>query len=350
MAFIALAGIDGSGKSTLARELALRLCETKRAVRLTYEPGGTLLGRRIRQLLLSTAQEQAVVQPPQGTYRLDMETAWLAVQPEPTAELLLFAAARAQHCARLRTWLSRGEIVICDRFSLCTRAYQGAKGISDDTLRTVERIATGGLAPDVTFLLDLDPEIAQERLLHSGKARDQFDAAQASYIARVRENYLREARRDHTIIVMDANLPFPELADMTWRKLCGMIQFIEEGKPMRVGRPSTHEDNIKATFNRFMQEGRVIMPSDLARESGAGVAAVRRVLRTYRLWTPELEAQMKQERARRVNAARRANGFPSLQRQAAAGHPQLALARQARHAAHAHQEPRQTPSQMHDAN
>lgn len=344
--FIALAGIDGSGKTTLARELAVRLCETKRAVRLTYEPGGTLLGKKIRQLLLSTAQEHTISQPPRGMYRLDTETAWLATQPEPTAELLLFAAARAQHCARIRTWLSRGETIICDRFSLCTRAYQGAKGINDETLQTIERVATGGLTPQVTLLLDLDPELAQERLTMSGKVRDQFDSAQAEYIARVRNNYLREARHDRSIVVLDASLPFSQLADLAWHYLCAMLNTIEKGQPiMKVGRPSPLEPVIVATFRQWENEGRVIMPGDLAQETGAGVAAVRRVINVYHLWTPAHEYAMRQERARRVNASRRANGFASLQRQAAAGHPQLVAARRARHAARVHEEHRQLASE-----
>ncbi len=133
--FITFEGLDGSGKSTQARRLYQRLEANGYPVILTREPGGTPISDRIRHIVLDLQQGEV----------------------DPTTEVLLFAAARAQHVAeRIRPQLQCGGIVVCDRFADSTYAYQGyGLGCDLEELRTITQIATRGLRPDVTVYLDL---------------------------------------------------------------------------------------------------------------------------------------------------------------------------------------------------
>lgn len=326
--FIALAGIDGLGKSTLARELAARICEQGYHVRLTYEPGGTRLGRSIRQLLLATAQEQMEF-PAEELYALDTDTAWFAEKPDPLAELLLFAAARAQHCVQIRKWLYDDEVVISDRFSLCTRAYQGARGIKEETIDRVEKIATAGLTPDITLLLDGTVAEAQQRLFWGRRQRDRFESEKSEYMERVRYHYLQAAKHTNGVVIINAMMSPEEVFHQAWTAIFAAMQ--NRGKDMRVGRPSTRRAaSIVRVAQEWKAQNRVLMPKDLAEATGASTTSVRRALRSHGLWDDAEEAAMKQERTRRVNQAKADSGYPSLQRQAAAGHPQLRAAREAR--------------------
>jgi dTMP kinase len=132
--FITVEGIDGSGKTTVANAVAERLRQEGFAVVVTAEPGGTPLGERLRQLLL---REKPL-------------SAW--------AEAFLFLAARAEHVAQvIRPALREGTIVLCDRFADSTIAYQGfGRGLPVDELRRLNEVATGGLHPHLTILLDVD--------------------------------------------------------------------------------------------------------------------------------------------------------------------------------------------------
>ncbi|MEK7765918.1 MAG: dTMP kinase, partial [bacterium] len=132
--FITTEGIEGCGKTTQARLLATRLRREGHTVLLTAEPGGTKLGRSIRAALLTAGR-----------------------RVHPLAEWLLFEADRAQHVREtIEPALRRGAVVICDRYSDSTRAYQGyGRGLGLSFVDRVDRIATGGLRPDLTLLLDL---------------------------------------------------------------------------------------------------------------------------------------------------------------------------------------------------
>jgi dTMP kinase len=134
--FLTLEGPEGSGKSTQAQRLAARLVAAGYPCTVTREPGGTRLGEEIRQILLH------------------------GMSPIPAADALLFNAARAQLAAEvIEPALARGEIVICDRFSDSTLAYQGyGAGQALDALRELARFAVGGLVPDMTVLIDLPVE------------------------------------------------------------------------------------------------------------------------------------------------------------------------------------------------
>src|SRR3990172_3662495 len=141
---ITLEGGEGSGKSTLAAALACALDERGYTVCPTREPGGTLLGRAIEQLFQ---------QPHAG------------ITPIPLAELLLFEPDRAQHVSEIiDPALAAGDIVVCDRYTDSTLAYQGfGRGLDLSFLRTLNEAASGGLEPDLTILLDLPPEVGLAR-------------------------------------------------------------------------------------------------------------------------------------------------------------------------------------------
>jgi dTMP kinase len=163
--FISFEGVEGCGKSTQALRLASSL--GGRAV-LTQEPGGTPLGRSLRQLLLG----------PQG-------------RPVPAAEVLMYFADRAQHVAELvRPSLSAGKVVISDRYVDSSFAYQGhGRGLPLPLLRAAFELAAGGLLPDVTLFLDVPVDIGLLRIGRRGQ-RDRLESEQREFHERVRAGYL----------------------------------------------------------------------------------------------------------------------------------------------------------------
>lgn len=186
-AFITFEGIDGCGKSTQLRMLASELRLRGREVVTTREPGGTPLGSRVRQLVLD-AEEQV----------------------DPLAELLLYAADRAQHVRTLvRPALEAGHIVLSDRYADATVAYQGAgRGFPDETISELVALATGGLLPDLTLIFDLPVDESQRRAQHrshKGQQRDRLDAEDAAFHTRVRDAYLRIAHaQPERVHIIDA--------------------------------------------------------------------------------------------------------------------------------------------------
>jgi dTMP kinase len=169
--FLTLEGPEGAGKTVLGQRLATALVAAGQAVVLTREPGGTRLGERLRTILL------------EGGGRID-----------PRADALLFNAARAQLVSEIvRPALAAGQVVICARFADSTLAYQGfGEGLPLPELRALAEIATGGLAPDRTFLLDLDPEIGLRRKGRADQTR--FEASfDLAFHQRVRAGFLELA-------------------------------------------------------------------------------------------------------------------------------------------------------------
>jgi dTMP kinase len=166
---VAFEGPDGAGKSTQIERLAGWLESQNRETLVTREPGGTRLGARLREILLDPAYEGM---------------AW-------RTEALLYAADRAQHVAEvIRPALERGTIVISDRYLYSSLAYQGiARGIGVDEVLAVNRWATGGLLPDVVFLLDLSAERAIERSHDRGHAEDRIEREGLAFQERVRDAY-----------------------------------------------------------------------------------------------------------------------------------------------------------------
>jgi dTMP kinase len=167
-------GIDGAGKTTQVALLAQALSDRGHRVTCLREPGGTALGEKIRSLVLDKSDEP----------------------PVPVAELLLFAAARAQIVERqVKPALERGEIVILDRFTDATFAYQGyGRGLPIDQILSIESIAAG-IEPVRTWFLDLTPEESALRRAARGEAADRLESEADSFRAQVRAGYLERARR-----------------------------------------------------------------------------------------------------------------------------------------------------------
>lgn len=170
--FITLEGPEGAGKSTNREYLAKRLRENGIEVVLSREPGGTPLAERIRELLLDPSGE-----------KMDSDT-----------ELLLVFAARAQHLAQvIRPALARGAVVLCDRFTDATYAYQGGgRGLGDVRIAELERFVQGELRPDLTLVFDLPVEIGLSRAAARGRL-DRFEQEGRDFFEAVRQTYLQRA-------------------------------------------------------------------------------------------------------------------------------------------------------------
>lgn len=192
--FISFEGIDGSGKSTQLRMLAGDLRLRGLDVLTTREPGGTPLGQQLREAFLETDENVS-----------------------PLAELLLFAADRAQHVElMIKPALKEGRIVITDRFADATFAYQGAgRGFPEKTVNEVIKLATTGLKPDLTLFFDLSVENAIRRTgtrIESGEQKNRMDVETAEFYGRVRAAYLKIAKAEpKRFRVIDANGPVEEI-------------------------------------------------------------------------------------------------------------------------------------------
>jgi dTMP kinase len=190
--FITFEGGDGSGKSTQAGLLAQWFEQQGRTVLRTREPGGTDVGLEVRELVLH--------------HRGDIA---------PRAEALLYAADRAHHIAhKVRPALERGEVVIQDRYFDSSVAYQGAGRVLDPTeVRDLSLWATEGLLPDLTVLLDLDENVARQRLSADNKPFDRLENEKQDFHARVRHGFLELARAEpERFLVVDATLPADVIA------------------------------------------------------------------------------------------------------------------------------------------
>lgn len=188
--FITLEGVEGCGKSTQIRLLSKYL--DKKGVKhiITREPGGTGISDKIREILLDPTNS-----------KMEHET-----------ELLLYAASRAQHVLELIVpALKEGKIVLCDRFSDSTLAYQGhARGIDRGLIDKCLEIATGGLKADLTFLLDIPAEVGIERARKKGV--DRLEGEDLIFHKRVRQGFLKIAKEDPgRILVVDATCSVDEL-------------------------------------------------------------------------------------------------------------------------------------------
>ncbi|MDE3735888.1 MULTISPECIES: dTMP kinase [Pseudomonas] len=189
--FITLEGPEGAGKSTNREYLAERLRNHGVEVVLTREPGGTPLAERIRELLLTPSDE---------TMGVD-------------TELLLVFAARAQHLEGvIKPALARGAVVLCDRFTDATYAYQGGgRGLPEERIAFLERFVQGDLRPDLTLVFDLPVEIGLSRAAARGRL-DRFEQEQRSFFEAVRQTYLQRARAaEERYKVIDASLPLAEV-------------------------------------------------------------------------------------------------------------------------------------------
>jgi dTMP kinase len=190
--FVTFEGLDGSGKSTQMRKLATALREAGHKVVETREPGGTETGEKIRKVLLDS-----------GTAGLD-----------PRAEMALMFASRAQHIAEvIEPGLASGTIVLCDRFTDSTEAYQGSgRRLGSDAVRQLHRVLCGNLQPDLTLLLDSNPHASLSRARRRNKRaskdgsrshdENRFEQETRAFFIRVREGFAAIARREPGRVVM----------------------------------------------------------------------------------------------------------------------------------------------------
>ncbi len=194
--FITFEGIEGCGKTTQLRLLAENLRERGHRVAVTREPGGCPIADRVRDILLD-AKNSAMT---------------------PLTELLLYAAARAQHVAEVVVpALNAGQIVLCDRFTDATIAYQGyGRGLDQELIARLNTLATGNLRPELTVLVDCPVEVGLERAMaringSHGAREERFELESRQFHQRVRDGYLTLAQREpDRFIVIDGSRSIEE--------------------------------------------------------------------------------------------------------------------------------------------
>ncbi len=191
--FITIEGVEGAGKSTAIAGVAEWFGAHGREVDCTREPGGTPIAEAIRQLLLNPAEEDLV----------------------PPSELMLMFAARAQHVAgRIKPGLAAGKVVISDRFTDSSRAYQGAgRGMDRSLIEILAQAAEQGVSPDLTLLLDLPVDIGMKRAAarRGACAHDRFERERHDFFERVRAGFLELARQSSRFALIDAAAPIVEV-------------------------------------------------------------------------------------------------------------------------------------------
>lgn len=190
--FITFEGIDGAGKSSHVEWLADMLRQRGLTVQVTREPGGTPLGEKLRELLLNEA--------------MHLET-----------ETLLMFAARREHLAQvIEPALSRGEWVVCDRFTDATFAYQGGgRGLDRSKLQQLEHWVHEYLQPDLTLLFDLPLDVARERIALASRVLDRFEQERADFHERVRQAYIDRANHNPSRIrVIDAQRSIADIRNL----------------------------------------------------------------------------------------------------------------------------------------
>jgi dTMP kinase len=192
--FIVFEGPDKSGKSTQAKLLVERLRALGQDVVHTREPGGTSFAEEIRRILLSTEHHV-----------------------EPLAELLLYEAARAQHTEEtLRPALAKGSLVVCERYTLSTEVYQGyARGIDKKLISAANELATGGLAADFTFVIDIPTREFDSRDLK--RDHDRLESEPEAFRRKVREGYRKLSPK--SAVLLDGRKPIKVLQEEIFSKL-----------------------------------------------------------------------------------------------------------------------------------
>lgn len=189
-------GNNGAGKSSLIRQLSAWLTEMGHDVLVTREPGGTPIGEKIREVVLDPSTPELC----------------------DRTELLLFAAARAQHVhEKIIPAIEAGVIVICDRFTPATIAFQHyGRGISLDLVQATNEIALNGFRPNLNIILDIDPVVGMMRVAGRGEGLDRMELQKAEFLTRARHGFIAQAEADpRTFTVVDASRsPESVLADV----------------------------------------------------------------------------------------------------------------------------------------
>jgi len=201
--FVVFEGPEGAGKSSQLRLLKERLLAAGLEPLFTREPGGTPLGEAVRDVVLDPR-----------------------LKVDPLAEFLLYSAARAQHVSDvIAPALAAGKDIVCDRFTAASVAYQGyGRGLDLELVESLNRRVTNGLTPDLTVLLDIDPELGLSRA--SGRAgHDRLEAAGLDFHHRVREGFVAQsqAQSGGRWVRIDANTAPESLADAVWRAVSPLL-------------------------------------------------------------------------------------------------------------------------------
>lgn len=199
--FIAFEGIDGCGKSTQLRALSERLQAHGIEPIIVREPGGTPVGEQIRQILLERPLEM-----------------------EPMTELLLYEASRSELTRTvLRPALEAGRVVLADRFAMASLAYQGyGRGLDLTLVHKFNTIATAGIEPSMTVILDVPVEVAFAR---KSRAFDRLERAGPQFHERVRQGYRELAQQTPGSLLLDGTRPASELAEQIWKAVQSLFRF-----------------------------------------------------------------------------------------------------------------------------
>jgi dTMP kinase len=209
--FITFEGMDGSGKTTQMHRLATRLRNLGRTVLETTEPGGPPIAMKIRRILLDSANEEL----------------------SPTAEILLYFASRAQNVGQwILPALGRGEVVLCDRFTDSSLAYQGyGRGLGAETVEALDRIACRGLKPDLTLLVDVDAEasLARARARNAAEphCETRMDDQSIEFHRKVYDAYhALAAREPERVKMVNGRADLDSIEREVWRIVSGLLEDI----------------------------------------------------------------------------------------------------------------------------
>lgn len=207
-------GSNGAGKTTLIERLRQYLVAQDFDVVVTREPGGTPIGEKIREVLLS----------PESSEMCDL------------TELMLFAAARAQHLReKILPALADGKVVLCDRFDSATVSFQHyARGIDRHLVERINALALDGFRPDLYLILDLDPMAGLARVRERGQALDRLEAEQLAFLQRARDGYLKQAEEDpQRFKVLDAGRDVADVA----AEAIALVESLASRSPVSTGTP-----------------------------------------------------------------------------------------------------------------
>jgi dTMP kinase len=200
--FITFEGSEGCGKSTQAKALWRKLVHLDIPVELTHEPGGTALGNQLRRTLKRGRQDKI----------------------SPLAELFLFAACRIQLVTEvIRPSLQQGKVVICDRFADSTTVYQGyGRGLNLDTVKKINNLATQGIKPNLTILLDIPIQKGLGRKQNA--TNDRFESEDIAFHNKVRDGFFKLAAAEpERWLVIDATLPKARIGKIIWDRVNQLI-------------------------------------------------------------------------------------------------------------------------------
>ena len=204
--FITLEGIEGTGKSTVIKLLAEEIAKEKQQVLITREPGGSPTSEKIRSILLQKGSEVL----------------------DPTAELLLMYAARKQHLVEvIQPALAKGMIVLCDRFSDASHAYQGfGRGLPAERLDHLDSWVVGDCTPELTLLLDAPIDVCLARTKER-KKQDRFDQESHAFFTRVQKGYYQRAEQfPHRVQVIDTQKPIKQVVESAFATVKAVCAFL----------------------------------------------------------------------------------------------------------------------------